>query len=158
MANGNFVFHCCRRERNKSKVMWFIIYLFWEWQYSHKSGDIEEINYKYIVFIYIFVISIGFIKASRGAAARGKTVKPTGCGFDPDSRRWNIYFNIFPFLRSGVEVKCGVEFCHSTRNASRIWQKAGTGVSENGSLCLLCNVRDTAWSWFNFDFKYKFYH
>ena len=33
---------------------------------------------------------------------------------------------IFPFLRSGVEVKRGVEFCHSTRNASRIRQKVGT--------------------------------
>ena len=37
---------------------------------------------------------------------------------------------IFPFLRSGVEVKRGVEFCHSTRNASRIWQKVGNGVSD----------------------------
>ena len=27
---------------------------------------------------------------------------------------------IFPFLRSGVEAKRGVEFCHSTGNASRI--------------------------------------
>ena len=27
---------------------------------------------------------------------------------------------IFPFLRSGVEAKRGVEFCRSTRNASRI--------------------------------------
>ena len=36
---------------------------------------------------------------------------------------------IFPFLRSGVEAKRGVEFCHSTRNASRIRQKVGNGVS-----------------------------
>ena len=35
---------------------------------------------------------------------------------------------IFPFLRSGVEVQRGVEFCHSTRNASRIRQKGGNGV------------------------------
>ena len=42
---------------------------------------------------------------------------------------------IFPFLRSGVEAKGGVEFCHSTRNASRI---------RLGSLCLPCCVRDTA--------------
>ena len=26
-------------------------------------------------------------EAGRGAAARGVTVKPTGCGFDPHSRR-----------------------------------------------------------------------
>ena len=35
---------------------------------------------------------------------------------------------IFPLLRSGVEAKCGVEFCHSTRNASIIRQKVGNGV------------------------------
>ena len=27
------------------------------------------------------------IKASRGAAAQGVTAKPTGCGFEPHSRR-----------------------------------------------------------------------
>ena len=27
------------------------------------------------------------VEAGRGAAARGVTVKPTGCGFDPHSRR-----------------------------------------------------------------------
>ena len=38
---------------------------------------------------------------------------------------------IFPFLRSGVEAKRGVEFCHSTRDASRIRQKVGNGVSQH---------------------------
>ena len=62
--------------------------------------------------------------------ARGVTVKSTGCGFDPHSRRLNIYLNLyFHFFRSGVEVKRGVEFCPSTRNASRIRQKVGNGVS-----------------------------
>ena len=52
---------------------------------------------------------------------------------------------IFPFLRSGVEVKRGVEFCHSTRNTSRIRQKVGNGsVLTLGSLCLPCCVRDIA--------------
>ena len=32
---------------------------------------------------------------------------------------------IFPFLRSGVEAKHGVEFCHSPRYASKIRQKVG---------------------------------
>ena len=36
---------------------------------------------------------------------------------------------IFPFLCSGVEAKRGVEFSHLTRNASRIRQKARSGVS-----------------------------
>ena len=34
----------------------------------------------------------------------------------------------FPFL-SGVQVKRGVEFCHSTRNVSIIRQKVGNRVS-----------------------------
>ena len=36
---------------------------------------------------------------------------------------------ILPFLRSGVEAKRGVEFCHSTCNTSRFRQKVGNGVS-----------------------------
>ena len=37
---------------------------------------------------------------------------------------------IFPFFFSAVEDKRGVEFCHSTRNAFRIWQKVGNGVTQ----------------------------
>ena len=33
------------------------------------------------------IIIINKIEAGRGAAARGVTTKPTGCGFDPHSRR-----------------------------------------------------------------------
>ena len=36
---------------------------------------------------------------------------------------------IFTSLRSGVEAKRGVEFCHVTCNASRIRQKVGNGMS-----------------------------
>ena len=36
---------------------------------------------------------------------------------------------IFPFLCSGIEVKRGIEFCHSTLIAFRIRQKVGNGVS-----------------------------
>ena len=35
------------------------------------------------------------VEAGRGAAARGVTVKPTGCGFNPHSRRLNIYLNLY---------------------------------------------------------------
>ena len=62
-------------------------------------------------------------ESSRGAAARGVTVKPT-----LEEMKYLLKF-IFPFLRSGVEVKRGVEFCHSTRNDSRIRQKVGNEVS-----------------------------
>ena len=46
----------------------------------------------------------------------------------PEEMEYLLKF-IFPFLRSGVEVKRGVEFCHSTRNASRIRQRVGNRVS-----------------------------
>ena len=36
-----------------------------------------------------------YVYASRGAAVRSVTVKPTGCGFDPHSRRWNVYLNLY---------------------------------------------------------------
>ena len=32
-------------------------------------------------------VPTSLVVAGRGAAARGATVKPTGCGFDPHSRR-----------------------------------------------------------------------
>ena len=35
------------------------------------------------------------VEASRGAGAQSVTVKPTGCGFDPPSRRWNIYLLLY---------------------------------------------------------------
>ena len=82
------------------------------------------------LILFLLFIKKGPIEASRGAATRRVTAKSTGCGFDPHSRRWNIYLNLyFHFLRFGVEVKRGVEFCPSTRNASRIRQKVGNGVS-----------------------------
>ena len=70
------------------------------------------------------------IEASRGAEAQSVTVKPTGCGFDPyvEEMKYLLKF-IFPFLRSGVKNKRSVEFCHSIRNASRIWKKVKNGVS-----------------------------
>ena len=38
--------------------------------------------FSYYKYIYYFLYGAG-----RGAAARGVTEKPTGCGFDPHSRR-----------------------------------------------------------------------
>ena len=35
------------------------------------------------------------IEAGGGAGAQSVTVKPTGCGFDSHSRRWNIYLNLY---------------------------------------------------------------
>ena len=72
-----------------------------------------------------------------------------------------LFTFIFSFLSSGVEAKRGVEFCHSTPNASRIRQKVGNerSVLTLDSLCLPCCVRDTAWSYFfllNASFKKQF--
>ena len=52
------------------------------------NHNIQGLN-KYKCFeINVIIINKTFIwEASRGAAARGVTVKPTGCGFDPHSRR-----------------------------------------------------------------------
>ena len=35
------------------------------------------------------------IEASRDAGAQSVTVKSTGCGFDPHSRKLNIYLHLF---------------------------------------------------------------
>ena len=68
--------------------------------------------------------------ASRGAGAQSVTVKTDWLWVRDLLEEMKYLFKfIFPFLRSGVEAKCGVEFCHSTRNASRIWQKVGNRVS-----------------------------
>ena len=63
------------------------------------------------------------LEASRGAEAQSVTVKSTGCGFDPHSRKWYIYLR-FHFW----EAKRGIEFRHSTRNASRTPRKVGNEV------------------------------
>ena len=71
-----------------------------------------------------------YIEASRGAGAQSVTVKSTGCEFDAHSKRKKYLLTfIFSFLRFSVEAKCGVEFRHSTHNASRTRQKVGNGVS-----------------------------
>ena len=73
------------------------------------------------------------IEASRGAGAHSVTVKSSGCGFGPHCRSIAemkyLFTLMFSFLRSGVEAKSGVEFRHSTRNASRSRRKVGNGVS-----------------------------
>ena len=74
---------------------------------------------------YMYV-GTSIIEASRGAVTQSVTVTLTGCGFDPHTKY--LFTFIFSFLRFGIEAKRGVEFRHSTRNASRIRQKVGNGV------------------------------
>ena len=75
---------------------------------------------------YVFCIMIMIPEASRSAAAQSVTVKPIGCAFE--EMKYLLKF-IFPSLRSGVEAKRGVEFCHSIRKVSRIRQKVGNAAS-----------------------------
>ena len=56
------------------------------------------------------------------------TVKSTGCG-GKEALEEMKYLFIFLFLRSGVEAKRGVEFCHSTRNIFRTRRKVENEVS-----------------------------
>ena len=78
---------------------------------------------KFIAFSIYYLYNV---YAGRGAEAQIVTVKSTGRGFDPHSRKWNIYFH---FIRSDVEAQRDVEFRHSARNVFRIRRKVGNGVS-----------------------------
>ena len=69
------------------------------------------------------------IEASRGAGAQSVTEKLTGCGFEPRPEEMKYLF-IFLLLRSGVEAKRGVDFRHSTHNASRTQRKVGNRVCD----------------------------
>ena len=64
----------------------------------------HRVYYRHCPFSYYDVFPLCFSnltnfatikEASRGAAARSVTAKPTGCVFDPHSRRWNIYLNLY---------------------------------------------------------------
>ena len=112
---------------------------------SNRSYLVLNVRVEYLIFVLlagIKVYSVGsgfiiFIKVhdylSRGQSWR----RGTKCDCKTDwlwirspleEMKYLLKF-IFPFLGSGVEVKRGVEFCHSTRNASRFRQKVGNGVS-----------------------------
>ena len=58
------------------------------------------------------------------------TVKPTGCEFDPHSRRWNIYLNLY-FLRSGVEAKAALSSATQHAMPPEFSRKWGISISIN---------------------------
>ena len=54
------------------------------------------------LFMYLYVCRNIIIhiyneikEARRGVDAQSVVVKSTGCGFDPHSRKWNIYLNLY---------------------------------------------------------------
>ena len=65
-------------------IFWFIFFFL-----STKWGKVSS----QLVTVLEHIKHI--IEDSGGVAARSVTVKPTGCGFDPHSRRWNIYLNLY---------------------------------------------------------------
>ena len=108
---------------------------------AHSLIQLRLSTYANIIIIYNVADSQRPVVAQRQSV----TVKPTGCEFNPHSKimKYLLKF-IFPFLRSGVEDKRGVEFCHSTRNASRFGRMGEWSVLTLGSLCLPRSVRDIA--------------
>ena len=69
------------------------------------------------------------IEASRGAGAQSVTVK-TGGGFNPHSRKLNIYLHLY--------------FNFFTQRLQNLSESGQRSVLTLGSLCLHCCVRDTA--------------
>ena len=100
------------------------------WLYTI-AYNIFYLSYCVLCVCILNEVSTIVFAASCGAEAQNVTAKLNGCGFDPHSRKLNVYLIkfYFHFLRSGVEAKRGVEFRHSTCNASRFWRKVGNGVS-----------------------------
>ena len=79
--------------------------------------------------VYSHKINLFIYEASRGAAARRDCKTDWLRVRSPLEDMKHLLTFIFPFLRSSVEVKRGVEFWHSARNAGRIRQKVENGVS-----------------------------
>ena len=75
----------------------------------YKKHRREYICRKLHVFLYYF-------KASCAAAARSVTLKSTGYGFDPHSRRCNIYLNVYFHFFALVSRRSGA-LCSATQYA-----------------------------------------
>ena len=90
-------------------------------------------------------------EASRGAGAQSVTVKPIGCGFDPRSRRRNIYLYLY-FHSFALVSRQRAALSSASQHAMppELGGKWERSVLTLGSICLRCCVRDTAWGWFYF--------
>ena len=84
--------------------------------------------YKLTHFYRLYIIIIQ-LKASRGAGAQSVPVKGCKDWLWVRSSHEEVNFSftfMFSLLRCGIEAKRGVEFRHSTLNASGIWWKETT--------------------------------
>ena len=102
-----------------------------------------------LIWFYFIITIIFFYIINSGAGAQSVIVKPTGCGFNPYSRRRNIYLNLYFHLFALVSRQCAA-LSSATQHAMppESGRKWGTECLSTGFLCLSCCVRDTAWSWF----------
>ena len=116
---------------------------------------ITELIYDIEIFVKSLFFSLYFIMFSLlsfynfknwGQSWRRGTMcacKSTGGGFDPHSRRWNIYLHLyFYFFALVSRGKRGVEF----RRRQKLAESGERSVLTLGSLCLPCCAQDTAWS------------
>ena len=83
-------------------------------------------NFVFIIKIFVFIYS--FVETSRGGTKSDCKIDWLWVRSPLEEMKYLLKF-IFTFLRSGVEAKRGIELCHLTRNASRMRQKVGNGVS-----------------------------
>ena len=67
-----------------------------------KVNHLTSQYYRYLMFLILYhailIHDILYFEAGRGADAQSVTVKSTGCGFDPHSRKWNIYLHLYLHL------------------------------------------------------------
>ena len=87
------------------------------------------------------------VESSRGAVAQSVTVKSTGCGYDPKSRKCNIYLHLY-FHFFALVSRISAALSSATRHAMSPELGGKWGTECLGSLCLpycvLCCVWDTA--------------
>ena len=121
-------------------------------RYSIRNDILRELYYYLNKIFFHYICFIFVIKSNikiRGGRSWRRGTK-CDCNIDwlwvrsPLEEVKYLFTFIFPFFRSGVEAKRGVEFRHSTRSDSRINGKWERCVLTLGSLCLPYYVRDTA--------------
>ena len=86
------------------------------------------------------LLNLYYVEVSRCAAGRSLTVKSTGCGFYPHSRRLNVFFALVSRLSAA--------FSSATQHAMPPVFDRKWGTECLNTSFLSCCVRDTAWSWF----------
>ena len=103
-----------------------------------------ELIFLSIAYFYFMIIIYGQSWRSDTRCVT-VTVKPTVCGFDPHSTRWNIYLNLY-FHFFALVTRINAALSSATQHAL---QNSATERSALtlGSLCLPWCMRDTAWSW-----------